>query len=131
VTLAPGQNRVIPGETKESGGLVIGGVAKFSGKIEFDVTPRNPKPGDSYTIKVYATNMSDKAVKIDALTVSTKRNNNVVATSSSPLTRDLAPLQKVLINEVKGTWEESTSWALDAEVTIKKDKWVNSVRMSK
>jgi hypothetical protein len=128
VTLAAGQNRVIPGETKDQGGMQMG-VAKFPGRIEFDVSPRNPKPGDAYTIKVYATNTGDKAVKVDAMTVTTKRNGAVVGTSSSPRARDLAPLQKTLIDEISGTWEEANAWALEAEVVVKKDKWRNTVMM--
>jgi len=105
------------------------GVAKFPGRIEFDVSPRNPKPGDAYTIRVYATNTGDKPVKIDAMTVTTKVNGTVASTSSSPRVRDLPPLQRLQIDEVSGTWQEASSWALDAEVVVKKDKWKNSVLM--
>jgi hypothetical protein len=90
----------------------------YSGRIEFEASPRSVKPGDTYNVQVYLTNDGKKGFKIGNVTVTTAVNGARSNTPASLRERDLEPGQRVLLSEVPGTWQASTtSWSLEVVVT--------------
>jgi hypothetical protein len=43
----------------------------YSGRIDFETTPRNVKPGDSYNVLVYLTNDGKKSFKLSSVSITT------------------------------------------------------------
>jgi hypothetical protein len=90
----------------------------YSGRIEFEVSPKNVKPGDSFTVRIFLTNDGKKDLKVTAATLTTAVNgsktNNPAALSDSSLN----PQERVMLAELPGTWQADTkTWSLEASVT--------------
>ncbi len=90
----------------------------FLGRVEFEMTPPSGiEPGDAWTLQVYVVNEGKKAIRVNGLVLGTTVNG---AGSGGPLparVREVAPQQRTLVAETKGTWAEgTTSWT--AEVTV-------------
>ena len=129
--LAAMKKTFVPGRTsvtgsKQAKGNVSGfddaDVSKapdYSGRIEFDASPRSVKPGDGYSIKVYLINDGKKAFKIGGLNVATNVNGSPAGTGSgSPPAKAVDPQARVLLQEASGTWGDNvSSWSLDVTVT--------------
>ena len=89
----------------------------YSGRIEFEVTPRNVKPGDSYSVKVFLTNDGKKSFKIGSLTVSTTANGSKTGGPASASVKEVQPQQRVSLQETTGSWQDGTnSWNLEVAV---------------
>jgi hypothetical protein len=89
----------------------------YSGLIEFEASPRNVKAGDNYTVRVFLTNDGKKALKIGSITLNTTVNGDKSATPVSLKEKEVAPQQKILLQELPGVWPEGVSaWKLEVEV---------------
>jgi len=101
----------------------------YSGRIDFEASPRNVKAGDSYTILAYLTNDGKKGFKIQGITVNTVANGARNAVPVSPRDRDLEPQQRVLLAELPGTWQADTkTWSVEVSVTSNRnDTFKNSL----
>jgi hypothetical protein len=90
----------------------------YQGRVDFEFSPANVKPGDAYTAKVYLTNEGKKPIKISGLTVATVTNGQRAAGPGNAQTKDVGPGQRGLLADVSGTWKEGTNnWSLDVVVT--------------
>ncbi len=90
----------------------------YSGRIDFEASPRNVKPSDKYTILVYLTNDGKKSFKIQTVTLTTVTNGARSGGPVSPRDKDLEPQQRVLLAELPGTWQADTkTWAVEVNVT--------------
>ena len=90
----------------------------YSGRIDFEASPRVVKPGDSYNVQVYLTNDGKKGFKIGNVTVTTSVNGSRSGGPATVRDRDVEPGGRVLLTEVPGTWQTSTtSWSLEVVVT--------------
>jgi hypothetical protein len=90
----------------------------YSGRIDFEASPRSVKPGDSFNVQVYLTNDGKKGFKIGNVTVTTAVNGSRSGGPAAVRERDVEPGARVLLTEVPGTWQASTtSWSLEVVVT--------------
>jgi hypothetical protein len=90
----------------------------YSGLVEFEVVPASVKPGDSYTVRIGLTNDGKKILKVSGMTITTSLNGTASGGAALPKVKQVAPGQKVVIQEVSGLWPEgATSWSLEASVT--------------
>ncbi len=90
----------------------------YSGRIDFEASPRNVKPGDSYNVQVYLTNDGKKGFKIGNVSVTTAVNGARSGGPAAVRVKDVEPGQRVLLAEMPGTWQASTtSWSLEVVVT--------------
>ncbi len=122
----------VPGRTSvQSGKAAKGGVSGFdsedvsvakapdySGRIDFEASPRSVKAGDSFTVIAYLTNDGKKSFKIQGVTVNTVSNGERSGGPVSPRDKDLEPQQRVLLAELPGTWQAGAkTWAVEVSVT--------------
>jgi hypothetical protein len=121
----------VAGRTTVQGGRRSGGgvsgfegadVAKapdYSGRIEFEASPRNVKPGDSYGIKVFLVNDGKKAFKIGSVTAATLVNGARSGGGPvAPPSSEVKPQARVLLQEIPGVWgDDVNAWALEVTVT--------------
>ncbi|HET7290979.1 MAG TPA: FHA domain-containing protein [Vicinamibacteria bacterium] len=101
----------------------------YSGRIDFEASPRSVKPGDTFAVQVYLTNDGKKAFKIGSVTATTAVNS---ARSGGPVAvrdSDVEPGQRVLLTDVPGTWQASTtSWSLEIVViSSRNDRFRNTL----
>ena len=99
----------------------------FQGRVEFVMTPSSVQPGDPWTLKVYVVNEGKKAIKISALSVATVVNGTRSGTGGAPKNREIAPQQRVVVDELSGTWPAGvTSWSTEVKVTAGKNDTLQS-----
>lgn len=90
----------------------------YSGRIDFEASPRNVKPGDSYNVLVYLTNDGKKSFKVGTVSVTTTVNGAKSGGATPSKARELEPQQRVLMTELPGTWQASTTgWSLEVVVS--------------
>jgi len=113
----------------DSEDVSLGKAPDYSGRIEFEVSPRSVKPGDNYTARAFLTNDGKKSFKIGALTVTTTANGSKSGGAASPPVKEVQPQQRVALQEVPGVWQEgTTSWNLEvAVVSDRGDTFKNTV----
>lgn len=90
----------------------------YSGRLEFEASPRSLKPGDSYSVRIFLVNDGKKDFKIAAFSAVTSANGEKSGGPLSPNTREVATQGRELLQELSGVWKEGTSaWSLEAAVT--------------
>ncbi len=129
--IAAAKRAFVAGRTSvQSGKAAKGGVSGFdsadvsvakapdySGRIEFEA-PASVRPGDSYSIKIYLVNDGKKDFKIGGLAVTTTANGTRAGGGGAPPTASVNPQQRVLLQDVAGTWQDNVnSWSLEVVVT--------------
>ncbi|HEY3120159.1 MAG TPA: protein kinase [Vicinamibacteria bacterium] len=86
--------------------------------LQFEVTPPEVKPGDSYTVKVFLLNNGDAPIKIKGVTANARVNGGrATPVSGSALASQVGPHEKGLVFEVPGQWPEGVNtWRLDVVI---------------
>jgi hypothetical protein len=94
----------------------------FLGRIEFEMSPAGSlEPGDAWTLRVYVVNEGKKPIRVQGVSVGTSVNGAGSGGPVTPSAREIAPQQRSLVAEAKGSWRESTtSWATEVTVTANK-----------
>jgi hypothetical protein len=125
---AAGRTRLSGKEAKadlggfETTGVKVAKVPDYSGRIEFEVTPPRVLPGDSYTVRVFLVNDGKKAFKIGSVSVVTLLNGSQSGGPVAVRTREIAPRDRVLLDERTAEWAATTtSWSLEAVVGSDRD----------
>jgi serine/threonine-protein kinase len=91
--------------------------ASLPGKIEFAVEPKQVKPGDKYTVRVFFRNEGTAPIVIQSLTVITTVNGGKSGGSVPSLLKELAPQQKALLFADAALWKEDTlTWSMEVVV---------------
>jgi tetratricopeptide (TPR) repeat protein len=96
----------------------------LAGRIEFEAAPGTVRAGEAFTVRVYLVNDGKKTVKIKSVALATIVNGRrAPAPVTTPLVREVSPLQRALVTELTGTWPEgATSWSLEAVITTDRDE---------
>lgn len=99
------------------------------GRVYFEVTPQQVKPGDRYTVKVFLINDGAKPIQIKNMFVATSVNGRL---SSGPVpvsSNEVGPKQRAVIGSFTDAWRETTAnWAMDVTVTSDKgDVYKNQI----
>ena len=79
--------------------------ADLPGKINFDIDPDTPKPGERYTVKVFLVNEGNAPIQLKDMFVTTTINGKKVGAPVPPQTRDVAPQQTRGGHEHRGSLE--------------------------
>jgi hypothetical protein len=129
-TLTPGTSRVIPGEIREVNGMPMG-IARFPGRIEFEPSHAQPRPGDTLVVRVFAAYTGDMPARIQLVSIATLRDGHVTKVSKRPSGDGvLQPGQRMLVDEVTATWVEAEAWKMDVELLVEADRWARSLTMT-
>jgi tetratricopeptide (TPR) repeat protein len=139
---ASGKTVASSGETKPTGSVPDGfentpGVvvkkgstaADLPGKINFDIDPDTPKPGERYTVKVFLVNEGNAPIQLKDMFVTTTINGKKVGAPVPPQTRDVAPQQRAVVMSTAEAWkEDTTSWQMEVTIhTARGEKYTNQV----
>lgn len=88
------------------------------GRVTFDVSPAQVKPGERYTVNVFLINDGAKAIGIRQVFVATSVNGRL---SSAPMVSPadpVAPKARILLGALSDVWRDTTTaWAMDVTVT--------------
>jgi hypothetical protein len=91
------------------------------------MTPASVQPGDPWQLKIYVVNEGKKAIKISALEVATSVNGSPSGTGGPAKNRDIAPQQRVIVDQLSGTWPAGvTSWRTEVKVNAGKNDSLQS-----
>lgn len=102
----------------ESSDVKVAKAPDYSGRLDFEVSPANVKPGDAYTVKIFFTNDGKKSFKIGTLTVTTTANGSTTGGPAAGRGREIASQDRVALDQVPGVWAEGvTSWRMEVIVT--------------
>jgi hypothetical protein len=111
----------------ESSGVSVQKAPDFLGRVEYAMTPTSVQPGDPWELKIYVVNEGKKAIKISALSVATVVNGSPTGSGGSPRNREVAPQQRVIVDQLSGTWPAGvTSWRADVKITAGKNETLQS-----
>jgi len=135
-----GRKRFVPGRTvvtteKAGGGGISGfeGAAvqkapDFLGRIDFEMSPSSGlKPGDPWTLKIFAVNDGKKAIRITDLTATTVVNGERSGGAGAKA-REIAPQARVQVGEMAGVWKDGTqTWLAEVLLTAKGDSLKNTL----
>jgi tetratricopeptide (TPR) repeat protein len=139
---APGKTVASSSETKPGGSVPDGfentpGVvvkkgstaADLPGKINFDIDPDTPKPGERYTVKVFLVNEGNAPIQLKDMFVTTTINGKKVGAPVPPQTRDVAPQQRAVVMSTSEAWkEDTTSWQMEITIhTARGERYTNQV----
>jgi serine/threonine protein kinase len=139
---APGKTVASSSETKPGGSVPDGfentpGVevrkgstaADLPGKINFDIDPDTPKPGERYTVKVFLVNEGNAPIQLKDMFVTTTINGRKVGAPVPPQTRDVAPQQRAVVMSTTEAWkEDTTSWQMEVTIhTSRGERYTNQI----
>jgi hypothetical protein len=111
----------------DSSGVNLQKAPDFQGRVEYAMTPASVQPGDPWELKIYVVNEGKKAIKIAALDVATVVNGAPSGTGGAPRNREIAPQQRVIVDQLSGTWPSGvTSWRAEVKVTAGKNDSLQS-----
>jgi len=99
---------------------------QFAGRLEFEVLPREVRPGERFVVRIHLRNDGRRAVKIRGLSLAALVDGRPVAAPVTALQREVSPQGRALVAEYSGVWSEAASWALEAVVTADRDERITS-----
>jgi hypothetical protein len=106
----------------DSSGVNLQKAPDFQGRIEFAMSPASVQPGDPWQLKIYVVNEGKKAIKISSLAVTTMVNGSPSGSGGAPRNREIAPQQRVIVDELSGTWPAGVnSWKTEVKLTAGKN----------
>jgi tRNA A-37 threonylcarbamoyl transferase component Bud32 len=103
--------------------------ADLPGKINFDIDPDTPKPGERYTVKVVLVNEGNAPIQLKDMFVTTTINGRKVGAPVPPQARDVAPQQRAVVMSTTEAWkEDTTSWQMEVTIhTARGERYTNQV----
>lgn len=130
-----GRRAFVPGRTvvqteKAKGGGDIAGfdssdvsvkkAPDFQGRLEFAMNPPTVKPGDRYRLQVALVNEGKKPIKLSGMTFTITVNGKKSGNPIAPRVKEVAPQQRVVLEELPGVFPEASSWVAEVLVTANK-----------
>lgn len=99
------------------------------GRVYFEVTPQQVKPGDRYAVKIFLINDGARPIHIKQMFVATSVNGRLSSGPLSVTSSEVGPRQRAVIGSFSDAWHETTaSWAMDVTVTSDKgDVYKNQI----
>jgi hypothetical protein len=93
---------------------------KVEGLLELVIQPARLKAGDAYSVLVFLKNDGKKPIEVDEMKVSMIVDGKWSTRPLPPKAKQIAPRQRVLLEELPGIWRPGVSdWAVEAVVTSK------------
>ncbi|MCL4821044.1 MAG: protein kinase [Vicinamibacteria bacterium] len=122
---------VPPGFSETAGITAVKGsaTADLPGKVEFDVNPGTPKPGEKYTVTVVFGNDGGAPIQIKDMIVTTVINGKRQQAPVPPLVKEVAPRDKATVFQLPDFWKEDwTAWSMEVMVrTVRGESYKNKV----
>lgn len=88
------------------------------GRVDFEVTPPQVKPGDRFTVNIFLINDGRKDIRLKDMFVATNVNGRLVSGPQPPKAREVGPKKKAVIGTFSDTWRDTiATWAMDVTVT--------------
>lgn len=98
-----------------------------AGTIEFEMSPRSPKPGEPFAVRVYLTNLGKKPLKLSSMKLTTTANGGRSGGAVTPRADEVAPGKKALLHEASGVWAEgTTAWSVEVALTTNRGETLRS-----
>ena len=104
--------------------------AALPGELDFEVSPKQVKSGDKYTVTIKMRNGGSAPIQIKDMIVTTIRNGRKSQGAVPPQTRDVAPHQTATLLTLPGNfWEaDTTDWSMQIFVrTSRGETYQNKV----
>ena len=103
--------------------------AELPGKIEFDLDPASPKPGERFTIRVLMRNEGRAPIQIQTMFVTTIVNGRRAQGPVAPQATEVAPAQTATLLSLPDVWkEDTTAWSMEVLVrTTRGESYKNKV----
>ena len=122
------------GKTQVEGGAARGDIKAFDsrdvsvrkpvevpGQVEVEAAPSHVKPGDGVHFKVWLSNQGAKPIKLAGLNVATTIDTVRTSGPLTPLVREVAPKQRVLVAEISSSWKPvAATWRMEVQITSDK-----------
>ena len=104
----------------ETSGVGVKRAPKVEGQLELVMQPERVKLGDPYSVMVFLKNEGKKSIEVDEMKVSMIVDGKWTTRPLPPKVKQVAPKQRVLLEELPGVWRDAVSdWAVEAVVTSK------------
>jgi hypothetical protein len=102
-------------------GVGVKRAPKIEGQINLVMEPATVKPGEPYAVKLFLKNDAKKGIiEVDEIKVSMIVDGKWSTRPLPSKARQIAPKQRVLLEELPGIWHAGVSdWAVEAVVTSK------------
>jgi hypothetical protein len=129
-----GKGGSVPEGFEESAGVAVKKgtqAAELPGKINFDISPDQVKPGERFTANISISNEGMAPIQIQSVVVTTTVNGRKAGgVPVPPLAKDVAPRQKAVVLSLSDVWkEDTTSWTLEVTVrTARGETYQNTVK---
>jgi archaellum component FlaG (FlaF/FlaG flagellin family) len=104
----------------DTGGVGVKRAPKVEGRIELVMEPAKVEAGRPYSVMVFLKNDGKKPIEVDEMKVSMIVDGKWSTRPLPPKAKQVAPKQKVLLEELPGVWRAGVNdWAVEAVVTSK------------
>ncbi len=104
----------------DTSGVGVKRAPKVEGAVEIVMQPPRVKVGDPYSVMVFLKNEGKKSIEVDEMKVSMIVDGKWTTRPLPPKVKQIAPRQRVLLEELPGVWRDAVSdWAVEAVVTSK------------
>ncbi|HUG55389.1 MAG TPA: hypothetical protein VMR21_17410 [Vicinamibacteria bacterium] len=101
-------------------GVGVKRAPRVEGQLELVMEPAGVTPGSPYAVKVFLRNEGKKSIDVDELKVSMIVDGKWSTRPLPPKVKQVAPRQRVLIEELPGIWRAGVNdWAVEAVLTSK------------
>jgi len=95
--------------------------AEIPGRVDIEATPGRVKTGDPLHLKVWLQNDGSKPIKLSGLNVATTIDTVRTSGPATPLVKEVAAKQRVLVLEISDTWKPvAATWRLEVQITSDK-----------
>jgi tetratricopeptide (TPR) repeat protein len=103
--------------------------AALPGKVKFSISPKSPKPGEKYTVKINLANEGSAPIQIKSMIITTTINGKKRAGPVPPQVKDVAPRDTAQLLALPDFWkEDTTSWSMEVLVrTARGETYKNKV----
>jgi hypothetical protein len=104
----------------DTSGVGVKRAPKVEGDVEIVIQPAQVKVGEPYSVMVFLKNEGKKSIEVDEMKVSMIVDGKWTTRPLPPKVKQVAPKQRVLLEELPGVWREAVGdWAVEAVVTSK------------
>jgi hypothetical protein len=103
--------------------------AELPGRLEFDVDPASPKPGDRFTIRVLLRNEGQAPIQLQNMFVTTVVNGRRAQGPVPLQASEVAPAQTATLLNLPDVWkEDTTAWSMEILVrTTRGESYKNKI----
>jgi hypothetical protein len=99
---------------------------RFVGRMEFEVLPVEVRPGEPFVVRVHIVNDGRRAVRIEAIEITTVADGQRISTPARVVQPQVPPGGRTLVAEHSAVWSTATSWSLVAVAAAEGDERIRS-----